>query len=254
MTHWFKSLRLSITLLAGFLTIISFKLVHHLGQALLPTIVVIVIACATMVQNDWRDRINDRKKGKTLAYDKSHHFFLWVILWWGAAIALVVYGWRTDPAFGILPTLAILVGMVYSEIRRIPLISLLLTALTSAGPVLFPTFLGFGSPLLIWLFIVTFVLILSREVIKDIDDVMIDRGYKKTLPILVGVFKARIIASLLIVGSGLIAWMVFNLWIELPLLLCVILYLVTYSDPETTKQWLDFGILAALIQLFFTAQ
>jgi len=254
MKHWLKSLRLPITLLAGFLTVISFKLVHNIDKALLPTIVVIVIACATMVQNDWRDRINDRKKGKMLALDKPNHFFLWTASLWFIAITLVVSGCINNPQFGVLPILAILVGLAYSEARHIPLLSLLLTALTSAGPALFPTFLGFNSPLLIWLFIVAVVLILSREIVKDIDDVMIDRGYKKTFPTLVGVFKARIIASLLIVVSGLIGWTIFHLWVELPFCLVAILYLVTYGNAETTKRWLDLGILTALVQLFFISQ
>jgi 4-hydroxybenzoate polyprenyltransferase len=187
MKHWLKSLRLPIVLFASFLVIISFQLVHHLDRAPLPTIVVTVIACATMVQNDWRDRTHDRKKGKLLASDRPNHFFLWTLMLWLIAIAIVVYGSSSNPRFGILPILAIVAGMVYSETRHITLLPLLFAALISAAPILFPIFLGFSSPLLVWLFVATATIILSREIIKDIDDVIIDRGYKKTLPLLVGV-------------------------------------------------------------------
>ncbi len=64
MKNWIKALRLSIVLMAGLLTIVAFKLAGHINEWFLPTLIVVSIGSATMMQNDLRDRFHDLKKKK----------------------------------------------------------------------------------------------------------------------------------------------------------------------------------------------
>jgi 4-hydroxybenzoate polyprenyltransferase len=144
--EWIKALRLPAVLLAGLLTLASFKISGLLlSEAILPALTVILVASAYMVQNDWRDRFHDVKKGKTLAFSQSNKFLLFVVIIWTLALVSIVLTWRQDDRFGVFLVSIFLLGLVHPETRRIALVPITLTAVISASSALFPVFIGRNS-------------------------------------------------------------------------------------------------------------
>ena len=252
MINWIKSLRLSIVLLAGLLTVVSFKLVGHINESFLPTVITIFIAAATMMQNDLRDRFHDLKKGKTLATRNYNYFLSITVMLWLISLFLIFYNWRSNSISWSLPLLAVVVGLVYSETRRLPMIPIMLVSFTSAAPVLFPIFLGYSAPVLWYLYVITVLIILSREIIKDIEDSLIDSGYKWTLALYLGNDLFKWLFVIFLLGVSLVIALVYFQTIVIALFFIPTLVLLLVGRSTTLiKRAMDLGILATLIFLLF---
>lgn len=248
MTAWIKALRLPISILAGLLTVVSFKLVGLTSRSWLPALAVVAIACAHMVQNDWRDRFHDLKKGKDLAARHPRAFFVFTAIVWSIAAFLTLAVWRQDDRMGLIPACAMLVGFIHPETRRILLMPTTLGAITAASPVLFPVLVGNGSSAIWLLFVATAMVIFAREILKDLDDLSVDRGYKWTLPLKIGVDRSYTLVAALCLGSVVIAAMISaSTLVGAPLIGASLL-----CDRKRAKLLLDLGMATVIGALFLT--
>lgn len=250
MTDYIRVLRLPLVILAGFLCLISFKLSQMQHSAILPTIFTIFLAGTCMVQNDWRDRRHDILKGKFFASRNEIPFLTFLLTMWLVTIALAVMLLREQVEFGWLAAAGIFSGLIYSETRKIPLTSALLVSLSSASPTLFPITVSY-SPIVLFLFLSTALLIFGREILKDVDDMNYDKGYKWTLPISIGSKYAKVIAGTFVLSASVIS---LGLSLKttlgaMPLIVSAI-YLLTDKSHKTAKKMIDIGILLTLASLF----
>lgn len=251
MTSYIRVLRLPLVMLAGLLCLVGFKISQGKFSVFLPTIFTIFLAGTCMVQNDWRDRNHDTLKGKPFASNNEFTFLVFLLVLWSATIALAVMLLREQAEFGWLAMAGIFSGLIYSETRKIPLIPALLVALTSASPVLFATLISY-SPIILLLFLSTTLLIFGREVLKDVDDMNYDKGYKWTLPVSVGSKQAKVIAGIFVLSASVIS-VALSLKIILgvtPLIFSAV-YLLADKSHKTAKTMIDIGISLTLASLFF---
>ncbi len=195
-----KALRPAICIFAGLLGILSFLLTHSTINWL-AIFGVIVVACTTMAQNDWRDRLHDAKKGKDFALQNQKSFFVFLISLWVLVTFIIVLSYFDNKNICLYLIAISFIGAIYSEIRRIPLLPMLSVAFTSASPALLPILHGVEFIIPLKLFIITTCIILAREISKDIEDTAIDEGYKWTLPLKIGNQWAQAIAILFILIS-----------------------------------------------------
>lgn len=249
MTNYILALRLPIVVLAGLLCLVSFKMSQVQHSALLPTVFTILLAGTCMVQNDWRDRKQDTLKGKCFASRNELPFLVFLLVLWLATIVLAVTLLREQAEFGWLAIAGVLSGLVYSETRKTPLIPALLVALTSASSALFPAVILY-SPNILLLFLSTALLIYGREILKDLDDMNYDKGYKWTLPVAIGSKQAKVIAGAFVLSASTvsIALSLKTILGVMPLIVSVV-YLLTDRSHKTAKRMIDIGVLLTLASL-----
>ncbi|MFH1536981.1 MAG: UbiA family prenyltransferase [Patescibacteria group bacterium] len=140
-----------------------------------------------MSYNDYVDREHDRKKGKTFASDHSQALLKYVVGLSGVTVGLLLLvGWQ-DPAVAVFCGLVWVMGLAYSHFPGLLLVNNLVVALTAASPALCGLVHERAfkpEPILLFGFFV--VLLLIREVYLDIRDAKIDKGYKRTVPVVTG--------------------------------------------------------------------
>jgi len=246
---WFKSLRLSVCILASFLAITGFTLAGT-GISWVAVMAVFFIASATMLQNDWRDRFHDISKGKVLACQQAGKFLVLLSVFWlisGGLIALTVVH---DTSVGVALVIVAAAGIVYSETRMIPFVPIVLVSLASASPVALPIVAGASSEKLWLLFLSATLVVFAREITKDMDDKQIDGGYKWTIPLAFGEQRSRILAAVVIV-AGLVAAAKVSLAILPAASLAVIaaVALVRGMKPSTSRKYLDAGMALVILTL-----
>jgi 4-hydroxybenzoate polyprenyltransferase len=252
--EWIKALRLPAGLLFAVLTFVVAKDTELQTRTNLWLLAgtVLAITSATMYQNDMRDRVHDAKKGKRLALERPRQFRGVTVGLWMVAVSLTFVIGRQDFPSGILLTAMIAMGLVYSETRRVPLLPITITAVTSASPVLFAVIGGNNSARTYLLFATVAAIMFAREILKDMEDIKIDEGYKWTLPVTFGAKSALVIAEILL-GVGAVG----------------ILFISSYTIPSviflgvatlylrhgirhiaSAKMFVDGGVTAILAALF----
>lgn len=248
---YLKSLRLTINLLAFILVIVSFD-INDLGlkAALYPAITVFFILCSCMLQNDWRDRKHDLKKGKSFANDEPKKFFLFLCTFWlvslSLSLLLSVYQFQYFPLLLFL----IILTFLYSELRKFPYMSALSLSLTACTSILFPSFFtGNLSVESAMLFVGTFILIFARETIKDIQDIRIDKNYKATLPVRIGERKSKLFILLLFFCSSVLIFLLTEAYLPPLLMIIPVIYLFHSASQKETKVSLDLVILFIMLFL-----
>ena len=249
MIAWIKSLRLPICFLAGLLAVASFR-IANMNVPWIEVIAVFFVACAIMLQNDWRDRRHDGHKGKTLAIQHQEAFLALLLTFWTVSCGLILVAITRDSNIGIALVTMAFVGLIYSEVRRIPLAPIILVALTSGSPALLPIVAGAHEGNAWLVFLSATLIIFGREIIKDIDDERIDNGYKWTIPLVLGSKRARGIAAVAIVIGLAVAVRVSLMILPASLLAMVgVVLLIRGSHPSASRIYLDVG--AALTVLTF---
>lgn len=181
---YLKSVRPLACLFLGMVVLASFKIStgNISASAYRLAVAIVCIGFATMAQNDLRDRWHDAKKGKRFALENEKPFKLFVIFLWAVAILVSCLASRTNINFIGFFSVLIIVGLVYSELRQVPMAPNLVMALYVGSPALLPVFAGVRTIWLCWiLFFGVTVVMFAREILKDFDDREIDPGYKWTL-------------------------------------------------------------------------
>lgn len=252
MKDWIKSLRLPACFFYSLIVIVSFKISDLAPENLwLYISSAFFISCASMVQNDWRDRHHDLKKGKCLVLENEWKYFGLVVLMWVVAFSMAIAMAILMPkAVSVIPWAMIFLGLVYSETRKIFLLPMTLIALTAASSALFPVFQNYHHPI-IWMFSVAmFVASLTHEIIKDLEDWTVDIGYKNTLPRKIGTRSSEMVAGILmILAFGLMALITSVTLAGLPF--CAIAYYCLFKKRTylAAKRFFDGGIITATLVL-----
>jgi len=248
MTAWIRSFRLPVVILAVLLTVVSFKISDQIDSVLLPALTVAITAIGYMLQNDWRDRFHDMKKGKFLASRAPKQFLALTITVWIAALVCTALMWKQDYRLSWLPISVIMLGLVHPETRHFFLLPQITTSLITASTVLFPMFLGRGSETLWLLFTSVALIIFSREIIKDLDDMHIDKGYKRTLPLAIGGQNAATVAvGILAMSSFALLALPHLFFIGIPFLLASAICLLMKMGHAIAKIILDAGMGTTLV-------
>ena len=242
MTNIFKSARLPECFLVVALGFLGFKF-SEIPTNIEALVVLFFIILSTMLQNDWRDRVHDINKGKTFAHNKPKQFIVYVVLMWMVSFGSILQLSFSNPLVsGILLVMAI-VGLFYSEARHVPFLSVTLVTITVASSTLLP--LGFGSSFgdIALLFFTTACIMFGRETLHDINDVRVDIGYKKTIPVIIGDTVARISSMISLLIGCILAIIISPLNI---ISVCFILWglSIVLKDPlvTTVRKRIDIGL------------
>jgi len=232
MSAWVGSLRLSICFLASLLSVASFK-IAGMSIPWYAITAIFFITGATMLQNNWRDRYHDIKKGRVLAAQHQKTFLALLLVFWLISCGLIFVAMAEGMNISIALAVIALAGLIYSEVRRVPLAPTLLVAFTFASPALLPVVVGVKENNLWLLFLLVALMAFGREIITDMADERIDNGYKWTIPLTVGSERAKIIA-VAAVSMGLVIGAKISLMI-LPVSVFMIIGAITFIRSLTHK-------------------
>ena len=141
---------------------------------------VFAIGCLTMLTNDYIDRDNDTKKGKTFVKEHEKLFFKIVTIGWIAVTTISYLLYYPLASQNLLLLSLIVIGIGYSFARHITFLPTLLVAGAGASPILFG-FIENHTDAAFFSFIIVFVFMLASEILKDCADAESDEGYKTTL-------------------------------------------------------------------------
>lgn len=178
-----------VSLYVSLLTIMSFSFYGRLPWifALTVALCFAVISASIQVFNDYQDRNHDIKKGKTFAYyNASLLFDFWLLISSLAVIPMIAIS-EISANVAILCAATWGLGILYSFLQKFFIVQNTIVALCASLPVLCGNaFYGrldidYKSSL-VFLFLLAIVFV--REVVKDIQDRKVDKGYKNTLPVL----------------------------------------------------------------------
>ncbi len=255
--QWLKALRLPMCLIVVALVAVVFKE----GQGYIPWNLAIGCGCiftTAMLQNDWRDRFHDRKKNKNFVLDNLTEFLFLVVVAW-----IIVFGFAVSAFYqgfypGVIFVLLIGISFLYSEARKIPMAPSVLVALAPTLLVLLPYWelRGEMRPVFYFFALATFLVILGREVMRDIDDALIDQGYKWTLPIKLGVQKAKLVAIGFIMTGSIVACISFSMTSRNFPIAGVLVILAGLSffglgmPSKAARGWIDAGMAVSLLTMF----
>ncbi len=204
--------RIRGTLFTAVFAASSFRLVERevsLGVVVLCAGAFTLAHMSIMTFNDWKDRVHDRAKGKTLASDhpllfKRYLVGLLAATLLGVMVLGVVSTWLMLYCAGVLAF-----GIVYSYVERVFVLNNLIVAACGAAPVLPGAVYTGRIPMEVWLwYTVFFALVLGREIIRDIHDHHLDEVHslKQTLSTRLGRTSAKHIAAFVtLVGGALVS-------------------------------------------------
>lgn len=249
MTEWVRAFRLPVCLFASGLAFVSFRMsgMRPLWSAVVATL---LIACATMLQNDWRDRSHDGRKGKTLAMRHPQLFLGFVVAMWGISVVVSTMAAAESWPTGFMLFGAALIGLVHPETRMIPMAPIVLVAVVSASPALMAMLVGAESKELWLVFLSAAFVVFGREIIKDLDDLHIDGGYKWTIPLVMGERRARHVAVAAIAVGSVIALSITAVMLPgVVLALVGAFFLLCHNKRQTAKHCIDLGMALAIVAL-----
>lgn len=253
---YITSLRLSTGIFASLLSYSAFMLAHQDT----PWSIIISIGCicsTRMAWNDYRDRENDRKKGKVFASNNAQPFLVFCLMLWTISCSISMYAtYLYSFTSTQLLWLGILIGMVYSETRKLFLVPAVLVALATAIPSMLAYDARYQNGVLLLSFAI-FLFIFAREQIKDLEDKKIDAGYKNTLPQSVETHQVLVFSGFLVFMGMLVTIFLFPFtfvpfhFISLGFLFTGGLLFLMHieSKMNLAKNLLDLGVLVLLISI-----
>ena len=232
--------RATMAFLAVGLAVSAFRLAKlQLSLATLAS--VFCIFCVARLQNDWRDRYQDIKKEKKFASSYAKLFLLYLLLCWAVCCLLIGMVALQNKMSTLLLVAMALVGLFYSETRKIPWLPISLSAITSASPAFLPLPLEPDAARML-LFVAATLLIFGREILKDLEDKKFDEDYKWTIPLAYGDRTAKWLVIVSVAGACVFAAAISPLTIPGILVASIGLVLFCRSiPPATTMNWLDAG-------------
>lgn len=247
------------TVLAGYL--ISSHSWHIPPLVLMEALVLMLITSFGMAWNNFQDRQMDLKKGRSFAYNNpGKSLALTLVL---LVISVTVLPQFTGKNFNLACTIMAVILFWYSYISRIILVDNLIVAAFSAWLIIVTTDNIFQlSSIQISLTLIIFLLILGREILKDVEDVKIDRGYRNSIPIMFGKANAINIISLswflcsvvviyIWFLSQLSAWRFFVASSALALFISLIIIRKDSGSYKTTKGYIYLAMVLMLVGTIF---
>lgn len=238
--------------LAGFR--LQAELVHYQWWQLALCSAITFVSCSfAMLRNDFDDRARDVLKGKRLAYDNPERFYK-IVFRLGIILGFSV-GFLDNVNNFVKPValLIVILSVLYATSYKRPTLPMMIVALCSAYPALFglmvnPRHILSGATL----FLIVFLAIGAREILKDIEDAEGDIGYKATLPVWLGTDRSQIVASgLLCLAAALVVfcWQIsLRYWTALLIVSCALL-IFPLSKPKIGKWALDITFVFVLSEI-----
>lgn len=233
---YIKSIRPLACIFPGLLVLASMRLATgNVHQGWLPAIAIFVLFLAIMAQNDLRDRWHDSKKGKTFVLNNTTSFKWFTLMLWLSGIGLASIASDGNPAYLWIFGFVVIGGLIYSEVRSIPMASNCLVALITGSSALFPLSVEHQSILpSVWLFSAITSSIIAREILKDFNDQHIDSGYKWTFIQRFGEARSMMIVKSCLVLSSIVLLLV-NLAV-LPLVLLLMPFRPSLLEIEAARE------------------
>ena len=264
---------------------------HHLFSVSYTLLVIstVMIAAAGNIINDYFDVRADRiNKPERLIIGKHIKRRVAIVSHWGfnfAAFCIAIYlSWTLDTFWYLFIHLFTINMLWYYSMhlkRRFLIGNLLIAALTGLVPVLvgfyfhqlyalkdtpvqaqtlFPFHQYQGGHFILWLSFglatYAFILNLAREIVKDMEDVEGDKKLNaKTLPIVLGYAKTKLVVALVLLGSVLnsvLVWLFFNeisLISIIPIVCAAFLVTLCFFLLVRAKKKSDFKLINYLIKL-----
>lgn len=208
------------------------------------------ITGATMLQNGWRDRRHDLVKGKDLALKRPIPYLILLVIFWILSVGAITMVSVEESVAALMLAGIAFVGVLYSEVRRIPLLSITLVTLTVGSATLIPVALGADFGELSLLFFATTLLMFGRENLHDIADQKADIDYKKTIPLVLGDTLARIASAIALVFGSVVAYFITPFSVVGSAFIFFGLTKIK-SDPVVTvvRKWSDIGLVLLAVSL-----
>lgn len=210
--------------------------------------------CAAMLRNDAVDWQRDVLKGKSFGMLNRQRLFYYsqtIFVWCGIMLGPV---FLLNRYWGLIAIIMIALAIYYEKSYTKPFLTTILVALCSALPAMFalliaqPSYKANAS-----LFLIAFAAIFAREILKDIEDMPSDTGYKSTVPLGLGMRKARILAaSTMLFSASLIGSSQsfgYLRWLILPAFLAALLIWPLNKSTAICKTSIDFCTATLLIGL-----
>ncbi len=245
-----RILRASMGCLAVGLAASAFRLAK-LPLSFVTLAAVFCLFCTVRLQNDWRDRFHDIKKGKIFATARPKLFLLLLLLFWAVCAALIGLIALQNATLALLLTVIALAALLYSETRKLPWVPICLSAIMSAIPAFLPSAFRTDVDRLLPLFVAAALLIFGREILKDLEDKSIDPGYKWTIPVAYGDYAAKWLGIASIAGACAAAATISPFVSAGILVACVgLVQFFRNAYPAKIMNWLDAGaalVIAALV-------
>ena len=182
--QWIKALRLPSGIGTA-LAVISGFLHGHQSIDWSVVLTVFFITCLAMLWNDYHDREIDVAKGRPLANRHPLWFLLYTMVF-----AVISLGFSVFVMFHSLPFGVLCIGMwttcmLYCKAQKNPIAKNAIVSLNVGATVVFPLLVD-STILALWIMAGSLVVITSvREYVKDVADMEVDRGKKRTLALVV---------------------------------------------------------------------
>lgn len=177
---WINAMRPSCGTLTALLVISGFSYGH---QPIDWSVVIAVffITSMAMLINDYHDRAIDIAKGRFLASRQPFWFLCYALAFAVISLGFSLIVWLRNPYFGMLCMGMWITSLAYSKAQRNPVAKNMIVSLNVGATVLFPVLTGSDIPELWVMAVCVFLIITVREYMKDVEDMEIDRGKKRTL-------------------------------------------------------------------------
>lgn len=227
----------------------------------------VLIAAAGYLQNNFLDQEVDQLNGKKTKFNLTPGFTrgAFVILNVMALLFLFVFKWRGVVLFGVAPILMLLLYNFY--LKKIGLVGNVLVAFLASYQLmgLIVCDLPIGDQVfwnstifqyVLFLLGSSFLIMLSREIVKDIEDQEGDSQMKyKTLPIIIGQKASKVLAGVLILVTlfyfiSFIAQNEIGSWFSyLFAFFILLILLVAFFSIVKSKQKEDFSEVSFLLKV-----
>jgi 4-hydroxybenzoate polyprenyltransferase len=177
---WINAMRPSCGILTALLVISGF-FYAHLRIDWIVVVTVFFITSMAMLINDYYDRDIDVAKGRLLASSQPVWFLRYALTIIVASFGLSIIVWLRNPYFGMLCMGMWFTSIVYNKVQRNPLAKNMIVSMNVGATILFPSLIGNNVFELCLLATCITCIVSVREFMKDVEDIEVDRGKKRTL-------------------------------------------------------------------------
>ena len=152
-----------------------------------------------------------------------------------------------DFSIGLLAFILLTAGINYKASYKYPLMPGIFVAYAAAWPLLIVHVKQTSTQHFLLIF-ATILLVFGREVIKDIDDMQIDEGYKWTLPVKIGERLSRFVVAVLYSGAFLlVVGITPYVLATTPIFAATVVYSVYGKSSKSTKSLGDVSLVIGLL-------
>lgn len=217
----------------------------------------VLIAAGGYVINDYYDvKIDYVNDPERVVVGRTIHRRVAILLHVALSVLGIIIGLFVSWKLALVNIFSVSVLWFYSNLlKRLPFIGNVTVALLTGSSIAILLFLYSTNAVLILIYaLFSFFMTLVREIIKDMEDLKGDNTYGcKTLPIVWGIRKTKIMLYLLVIVFSIIVAVINQLYVNLPIIYFVMLlfvplaWLVTRLVRADTKK--DYGWLSSFCKV-----